>query len=580
MDRIYTRRWRRISSALALLALVGCSTSENPPEKSAADAGSAQDAQPTASNGPCGVGSFESTFAAIQKVIFEGYGCTEQLCHGSKVSGGLDLRPESAYQNLLDVKATGSMLKRVMPGEPGESYLFNKLRAATEPGSVEIAGTPMPSGSTPISAKHLEALRLWIESGAPRTGSIGDPVTGGSKTVADLLGSCLPAVTPIEISPLEKPADDEGVQFVMPPFVLESQREVEVCFAQYYDFSDVVPPEHQDTARGVFFVNGMRVRQDPHSHHLVLTHSRLGADVVKDKSFGSWSCHGGASDGDACDPLAPGACGSGQCGSEAKNATGCFGFGPPGGVSFDNGRGIASTGSANWYSPPREGLYEEVPIRGILYWNAHAFNLTDEATHLHAWVNILYAKERRNVMERDSVIGALNAAAGVPPFQKKLICADWVVPSGTNLLSLSSHTHKRGGKFTIAASDGKQIYESFIYTDPIDKEFDPPLRFDSPNPAERTLHYCAEFNNGVAEDGSPNVEIVTRSSRMPERTSCVPVACVAGKVGSPCSGAEDNATCDSAPNAADGSCDACPITAGATTENEMFTLAPVYYITK
>jgi hypothetical protein len=52
------------------------------------------------------------------------------------------------------------------------------------------------------------------------------------------------------------------------------------------------------------------------------------------------------------------------------------------------------------------------------------------------------------------------------------------------------------------------------------------------------------------------------------------VACVAGKVGDPCQGAADNAACDSSPGAGDGWCDACPITAGQTTENEMFALSP------
>ena len=66
-------------------------------------------------------------------------------------------------------------------------------------------------------------------------------------------------------------------------------------------------------------------------------------------------------------------------------------------------------------------------------------------------------------------------------------------------------------------------------------------------------------------------KLVTRASRMPERTSCVPVACVAGKVTAACKADKD---CDSSPGAGDGDCDACPIVAGQTTENEMFLLTP------
>jgi len=86
--------------------------------------------------------------------------------------------------------------------------------------------------------------------------------------------------------------------------------------------------------------------------------------------------------------------------------------------------------------------------------------------------------------------------------------------------------------------------------------------------------YCADFNNGVTEDGLPDIDLVTRLSTMPERSTCEPVACVSGKVGAACSGADDDAACDSSPDAGDGNCDACPITAGATTENEMFVLSP------
>src|SRR5690606_30137744 len=135
-----------------------------------------------------------------------------------------------------------------------------------------------------------------------------------------------------------------------------------------------------------------------------------------------------------------------------------------------------------------------------------------------------------------------------------------------------SHTHKRGEHFTVDLPDGTRIYESFDYVDPLDARYEPPLRFDSEDPAERTLTYCADFNNGVAPDGGFDLRRVTRHSTMPDRTSCKPVACVQGRVGEPCAGVDDDASCDSSPGAGDGWCDACPITAGVTTENEMFVL--------
>jgi len=90
------------------------------------------------------------------------------------------------------------------------------------------------------------------------------------------------------------------------------------------------------------------------------------------------------------------------------------------------------------------------------------------------------------------------------------------------------------------------------------------MLFDAAEPALRTLKYCADYNNGVTGEGKPDLKLVTRLSTMPDRTTCAPVACTTGKAGAPCKGADDDVTCDSAPGAADGSCDACTITAGRT----------------
>ncbi len=582
----------RSSVVIALTALSSCSSDdeqtaplreprEQKPEVGSESAAGARAEMPAQSPrqmpsaaAPCDAGEFDSTYAAIQKVIFEGRSCTNDACHGSAANGGLDLRADASYDQLLEVKSGNSTLYRVMPGVPSESFLYRKLRAATVPGSVEVEGSPMPSGAPPLSTEHLEAVRRWIEAGAPRDGSIGDGITGRADGVAALLGSCLPEETPITIKPLEPPPADEGIQIAMAPFELKAEKEVDVCFAQYYDISDVVPMEFQDPEKGVFFVNGQRTRQDPHSHHLGVRHSQLQADKVNDPSFGAWTCRGGDDEGAACDPLHEGVCGIGLCASEPQDKAACIGFGPDGNLADIRTGSIATAQTAQYYRAPREGVYETIPIRGILYMNSHAFNLTAEDTKLHAWINLFYAKDRRWPVQTIAVVDRLHIAAGQPPFTKQTHCAQWVAPENSDLYTLGSHTHKRGRNFTVDMPDGTRIYTSEIYSDPVEKIFEPPLRFDSPDPKQRTLEYCAEFNNGVNEDGVPDPTLVTRLSTMPDRTTCTPVACVAGKIGAPCSGAAAHAECDSAPGAGDGSCDACAITAGQTTENEMFALSP------
>ncbi len=88
--------------------------------------------------------------------------------------------------------------------------------------------------------------------------------------------------------------------------------------------------------------------------------------------------------------------------------------------------------------------------------------------------------------------------------------------------------------------------------------------------ADRTLTYCAVYNSGVAPDGSPDVAAVTRLSRKPARSTCKPVACAEGRVGEPCAGKDDDTTCDTSPGEGDGMCDACAITGGQTSDDEMF----------
>jgi hypothetical protein len=173
-------------------------------------------------------------------------------------------------------------------------------------------------------------------------------------------------------------------------------------------------------------------------------------------------------------------------------------------------------------------------------------------------------------------------SANAAPYTTQTLCQNFVLPQGARLFSLSSHTHKHGKHFTVAAPSGALIYDNFVYNDPLTATYNPPLIFDSADSAQRTLHYCSLYNNGVATDGSPEPETVTRRSRTPQSAAatiglCTPSACAAGQVGAPCAGVGDDSTCDSAPGANDGFCDACKITGGESTENEMFILIGQYY---
>jgi hypothetical protein len=533
----------------------------------------------TGGNAACASGqNYESTYDAIQGVIFDGHGCTNDTCHGSAVSGGLDLRAGSSYAHLVGAHSTSSDFLRVEPGESSRSYLFLKLEAATNPGTAHVAGSPMPLGLQPLSADQLEGIRFWIDAGAPKDGSVADAADGSSKHVAELLGACLPPASNIYIDPLTPPPAGEGLQLAMAPYVLPGNMEREICQAQYVDFSDQVPAQYKDPSGNFMFVDGWEMRQDPNSHHLIADHSGLDASSVHDPSFGTWTCSGGPRDGAECEPTDPASCDGGICHSSVRDDVACIGYGPGDSAVNVAAGGFAGAQTAQRYEPPREGVYQKIPIRGIVYFNSHAFNLISTDHLMHSWINLLFAKSLAHEETQLVDTHAIYIQAGQAPFTTKHYCANHTFDQGTALLSLNSHTHKRGRNFSVTAPDGTNIYQSYVYSDPLNQEFDPPLRFDSADPAERTVRYCADYNNGVMDDGSPDVELVTKLSTMPARTTCTPVACTAGRIGAACSGPDDNATCDSSPGAGDGKCDACPITAGVTTENEMFVLGGYYYV--
>ena len=247
---------------------------------------------------------------------------------------------------------------------------------------------------------------------------------------------------------------------------------------------------------------------------------------------------------------------------------------------------IGGAQKAQNYNELPEGVYRRIPLRGILLWNSHAFNLTEEDHLMNGRLNFLYARDAEH-----RALGLFRRAVpnifkpNTPPFEREEICANMRLPQGAHLFTLSSHTHQRGERFTIFHPNGELLYENYIFNDPLRKRFDPPLVFDSEDAAERTLRYCAVYNNGVTADGEPDPETVTRYSRLPESVfipgvpgACTPVACASGQIGAPCAGTDDHATCDSSPGADDGMCDACAITGGESTENEMFLILGDYYV--
>jgi len=394
---------------------------------------------------------FDSTFAMVEQLIFARRGCAAVTCHsGPAPSGGLDLSPGAAYDNLVDVPAQSVSpeqhpgLARVVPSSKARSLLWLNVAGATLPALWRAPLRPMPIGGlAPLTTAELELLQLWIENGATRTG-----VVPGS---AALFDACLPPPEPLRIEPLAPPPAGSGVQLRAPTQILPPATERETCFVSYYDVTAAVPPLFRGPS-GTFRYKRLEARQDPLSHHAVVIVYR-GAASIDDPVWGAFACRGGARDGEPCAPRQVGACGdAGICASPPRASPACIGFGPGDasiGIAEDslfNSMGTSLDGS--------DGVYEEAPLTGVLVWNSHAFNVTNAPGTLDMWVNFEFAAPpvQQRLLDRFVDISAISKMR-VPPFGVQEVCNHHVAPAGHRLIEIASHTHKRGKRVRVFEGD-------------------------------------------------------------------------------------------------------------------------------
>jgi hypothetical protein len=256
----------------------------------------------------CPCEKFDSTWEAIQTTIFERHGCTDQTCHGSaagaQASGGLNLSPDVAYENLVNVFSELGQMDRVEPGSPtNDSFLYRKLAAKTK-NLQGVPVTPMPSGLPAISDDELEALRLWIQYSGQKEG-----VVAGTEA---LLNSCLPVAKPPHLTPPAAPTAGDGVQYYAHPWDIKPHGEDEGCYATFYDVSDQIPDDAKTPCpdfwggptKTCYFFNKEELTQEPNSHHSII-HIYRGEYGIDAPGFGHY-CSGGPDRGKPCDPANPG----------------------------------------------------------------------------------------------------------------------------------------------------------------------------------------------------------------------------------------------------------------------------------
>jgi len=544
---------------------------------------------------PCEAGA-GSTWAALQTAIFERSGCTAVPCHGtSPGAGGLDLRPESAYRSLINVPSTiEPRLKRIEPGDAGRSLLWLKLAAKTH-GRAGVPGAAMPVGNAPVDDDVLRALELWIYNGAGESGVT--PETD------QRLAACLPPPTPPTIAPPAPPLPAEGIQLTGPPWPLPPLGEAEVCYAVWYDASERVPAEQQlpcppgwatPDAETCLFYDRVVQTQQPNSHHMI-------SGVYRGQYAPTWRpsgpsenapgfdfrCHREHVPGAPCDPRDPAACGEGEiCKGRVQASASCLDYGPPdynspGGALVDQSPVvmISTEPVVEQHYPP--GVSKVLPIRGVLVINSHAFNVVDQPTINEQWINLYYSPsaDRRYTLQDVSPDLVLQ---DVPAFSEREYCATYTFPEGAHVFELSSHTHKRGRLFrawgpgvwppcssrtgACLPESGAPLFVTTDYADPTRLGFEGVgLALAGADPASRTFKYCAIYDNGMRDPSRVKQSTAIGNVCSPDERRCLG----GSKQGAACAG--DDARCP------DGSCVACPLRSGSTSDDEMFLLVGSYY---
>lgn len=95
-------------------------------------------------------------FASVQQLLTG----TCSGCHPPLQ--GMDLTASHVYASIVNVKSREvPSLMRVKPGDPTDSYLYQKVTQAKP-----MVGVRMPKGGQPLTPDEITTLRVWIEQGA------------------------------------------------------------------------------------------------------------------------------------------------------------------------------------------------------------------------------------------------------------------------------------------------------------------------------------------------------------------------------------------------------------------------------
>jgi hypothetical protein len=161
-------------------------------------------------------------------------GCAQPACHSGPGIAGLSFDDaRQAYDHLLEATPTNGSavqldLRLVEPGDPARSFLLTKMELPqAELGSRGFGG-PMPQAAVQIPGpQSLQAIRDWIEAGAPFEGSAIEPDYIEAEGGYVLCDATDPAG--LEACFGEAPDPSKTLRLYTPPMTIPAGQEVLLC---------------------------------------------------------------------------------------------------------------------------------------------------------------------------------------------------------------------------------------------------------------------------------------------------------------------------------------------------------------
>ena len=396
-----------------------------------------------------------STYHDIQDYIFD-KSCASSVCHATPAnSANLNLEYGTSYSDLVgrvpqNPAAAAAGMKLVDPGNPENSFLLTKLIGP------EFAdqGARMPFLSGVLHDGKIEAIRTWIEAGAPQTGKV--PGVGDLAVLRD----------PDEVfEPPAPPLPGEGYQLRLPPFKIEPGTEREVYYATH------ITDENGAPVVGDIFINRVEIFYPAGSHHFIiyrLTEEGL-ANGVQSRGIIPGI---GVNSEDEFRELDP----------DDPQVLGNFGI--------DRLFVVGTQTDETLFQFP-EGVALRLPGDTVYDLNSHYINLLGDETLLgETYVNI-YTIPEEEVQYEAVEIFVSNRSINVPPGTTRVAQMTWYAEDELDrrghdpstelqVFLLTSHMHRHGELFEVfQKSSGELLHRSIAYDDAPITLFDPILTLGS-----------------------------------------------------------------------------------------------------